>query len=133
MNKEIIVKFMDEVWNKKNLSLVDEIFSENAKIHSPLGNFITSEQMKETVQKWLTAIPDIQVDLLHMFEDNGLVVSHWKAQGTHQEELNGRESQNQPVDYQGVTIYRLEDGKVVEYWAYLDSWTLDSQIKGAQV
>lgn len=132
MNKEIIKKYMDEVWNKKNLSVINEVFSEDAKIHSPLGNFITPVQMKETVQKWLTAIPDIQVDLLHTLEDDGVVVSHWKARGTHQQELNGREPHNQPVEYQGVTMYRLQDGKVVEYWAYLDSWSLDIQIKGAR-
>lgn len=128
MNKEIIEKYMDEVWNKKNLSIIEELFAEDAKIHSTLGNFVSPQKMKETVEKWLTAIPDIRVDLLHTLEDDGVIASHWKAKGTHRHEINGITASNQPVEYQGVTMYRLENGKIVEYWAYLDGFSF----KGAQ-
>lgn len=121
---------MNEVWNKKNLDVIQEVFSDTAVIHSPLGQFKTAKQMSETVSQWITSIPDMQVELLNTVEENGLVVSHWKAKGTHQNDLNGIQAHGKPVEYQGVSMYRLENGKVVEYWAYADTWSLEQQMKG---
>lgn len=129
MNKKIIEDYMEEVWNKKNLSVIDEVFDESALIHSPLGQLKTSAEMLETVKEWINAIPDIKVELLHTLEENGIVVSHWKATGTHKSDLNGRQASGNPVSYHGVTMYRLENGKVKEYWAYLDSWSLEKQMQ----
>ena len=130
MNKNIIENYMREVWNKKNFAMIKEVFSDTAIIHSPLGQFKSPEEMSETVNKWVTAIPDIHIELLNTLEDNGIVVSHWKAKGTHMKDLNGIKAKGNPVEYQGVSMYRLENGKVVEYWAFLDSWTLEQQMKG---
>jgi len=129
MNKKLIEEYMEEVWNKKNLKVIDNLFAENAIVHSPLGTFKTPKEMAETVQQWLEAIPDIHVSLLNTVEENGLVVSHWQAKGTHQKMLNGIEARGNPVSYQGTTLHRFENGKVVEYWAYLDSWSLMAQMR----
>lgn len=120
---------MDQVWNKKNFEIIKEVFSDTAVIHSPLGQFKSPKEMSDTVSKWITAIPDIQVDLLNTMEDNGIIVSHWQAQGTHQKDLNGIKANGNPVTYQGVSMYRFENNQVVEYWAFLDSWTLEHQMK----
>jgi len=36
MSKKIIENYMEEVWNKKNLSIIQEVFADSAIIHSPL-------------------------------------------------------------------------------------------------
>ena len=128
MSKQIVEDYMDTVWNKKDLRVVEDVFAASAIVHSALGNTQTPRDMKETVQKWVTAIPDIHVTLLHTLEENGLVISHWKAEGTHQKELNGIPARGNPVSYNGVSMYRFENGKVVEYWAYLDTWVLTRQM-----
>ncbi|MCH9626994.1 MAG: hypothetical protein S4CHLAM2_06280 [Chlamydiales bacterium] len=130
-NKSLIEKYMLEVWNKKNLAMIANVFSESTRIHSPLGQFKSREEMTETIQKWILAIPDLNVTLLHTLEDNDIVVSHWRATGTHQKALNGIEAQGKPITYQGMSMYRLENEKVIEYWAYLDSWTLEKQMRAS--
>ena len=128
MNKSIIERYMEQVWNQKNTAIIKDLFAAEAKIHSPLGNYQSVQAMKETVEKWLKAIPDLQVSLLNTLEENDLVVSHWQAKGTHQHDFNEIAAKGNPVEYQGVTMYRMENGQVTEYWAYLDSWTLQSQM-----
>lgn len=130
MSKKIITEFMNEVWNKKNLNEIDNIFSETAVIHSPMGEFETAAEMKNTAKKWITAIPNMQVTLLNILEDNGLIVTHWMANGTHQKELNGIPPKGNKVEYQGISMYRIEKGKVIEYWAFLDSWAIVKQMTG---
>ncbi len=120
---------MHEVWNRKNLAIIKDVFSEPTLIHSPLGQFKSREEMSEIVSKWITAIPDLRINLLNTLEDNDIVISHWKAKGMHQKTLNGFKANGNLVEYQGISMYRLENEKVVEYWAFLDSWTLEQQMK----
>ena len=120
---------MNQLWNLKNTAIIEEVFHPDAVIHSTLGQKSKPEEMQEIVKKWLIAIPDIQVDILHLNENQELVTTHWKARGTHQHELMGIPSKGNPVEYQGATLYQFKEGKVVEYWAYLDVLTLQSQME----
>lgn len=81
MNLELIIDYMNKVWNQKKFDTFDDIFSEDALIHSPLGDFKTPQAMKETTQKWIDAIPDVQVEFLHTIEKDDFVIIHWKAKG----------------------------------------------------
>ena len=106
-NKDIVIKYIDRLWNQKDLSAIDEFFAIDAKLRSPLGVFESPEGMKKIVETWFGRVPDMKVKQLHVMEDGDLVSCHWQATGKN-------------VDYQGVTIHRVKDGKVVEYWAYVD-------------
>ena len=122
MYKDVIEKYMQTVWNEKDLSVIPQVFSQNAVIHSPVGSHQTSQQMAEIVKEWITAIPDLHVELQHTLEEKGVVISHWMAHGTHQKELKGIEATDRSVHYRGVSIYRFDQEQVVEYWAYVDKW-----------
>jgi predicted ester cyclase len=130
MNKKIIIDYMNEVWNKKNLSVIDKVFSGSAIIHSPLGEFSNPLEMQTIVEKWTKAIPDMRVTLLNIVEENGLVIAHWMSKGTHQKELNGIPPKGNPLEYQGISMYRMDKGKVIEYWAFIDSWAIIKQMSG---
>jgi len=131
MHKKLIEQTMIEIWNHRNLTVIEEVFAEDAVIHSPMGTFHSPKEMGRTVQKWLNAFPDLKIELLHTIEEADMVVSHWKAQGTHRKELFGIEASGSKVEYYGATIYRFKEGKIIEYWAYIDTRNLYqlSQIK----
>lgn len=131
MSKAIIEKYMDDVWNKKELDQVYKVFSNHAVIHSPSGEYQSPQAMYDIVKKWVTAIPDVELTLLNTIEENGLVVSHWNAKGSHQSELAGVPASGNKLQYQGVTMYRFEGDKVVEYWAYIDVGRLNKQMQGS--
>src|SRR5215212_7456435 len=56
------------------------------------------------------------------------VVSRWRAQGTHQGELMGIAPTGNEVAITGLTIHRIEDGKIVEEWENWDALGLMQQI-----
>lgn len=120
MSKDFICDYMEKVWNQKKVDEVDRYFSKNAKIHSPMGSYSSTQAMKEIVSKWLKAIPDMYVKQLNLIEEGNFVVSHWEANGTQQQEVNNHSKSQKPVQYQGTTLYRIIDGKIVEYWAFVD-------------
>jgi predicted ester cyclase len=84
--------------------------------------------MKEVVQAWLKGFPDLRVDNDIIIGENDLVSIQWRANGIHKGEFKGIKHTGKPVAYSGVTVYRIKDGKIIEYWAYLDMQHLLSQI-----
>ena len=44
-------------------------------------------------------------------------------------EFKGKKSTGKPVSYSGVTVSRIKNNQIFEYWAYLDMQRLLSQIE----
>jgi predicted ester cyclase len=84
--------------------------------------------MKDVVQTWLKGFPDLHVDNELVICENDVVSIQWRAKGTHQGEFKERPPTAKTVSYSGVTIYRIKNNKIIEYWAYLDMMNLLSQI-----
>lgn len=84
--------------------------------------------MKEVVQAWLKGFSDLSVTNELIISENDLVSIQWRAQGTHKGEFKGRKPTGTSVAYSGVTVYRIKDSKIIEYWAYLDMQHLLCQI-----
>ena len=79
-NKVIVRRFYEEVWNKGNVTAVDELLAPNYVNHfdSPTNVSVPEhfqqnrEEAKHFIPQWLTAFPDLhfivefQVGALHM-------------------------------------------------------------------
>ena len=127
-NKEIIINYSKQLWEKKDLSVVDQVFLNDAIIHSPLNTVKGRLTMKEIVEKWLSAFPDLIIHWEDFIAEGDLVVSRWKAVGTHMGGFFETNPTHREIAYSGVSTYKLKDGKVVEYWALVDMHAILSQL-----
>lgn len=127
-NKRLIENYHNTVWNTKNLDIIKDLFHERAVIHSLFGKKKGPEVMKEIVQMWQKGFPDIHVLQIGVIAEHDIVVVHWEAKGTHLGEFKGIQPTKKRVNFSGVTIYRLENAKIVEYWAYIDMSNFMTQI-----
>jgi predicted ester cyclase len=48
------------------------------------------------------------------------VVQHWSSTMTHSGEFMGLPATNKRFSITGISIYRVVDGKIVEYWVEMD-------------
>lgn len=128
-----IHRFMTLIWSKKNTSLVREVFASNAIIHSTAGESYGVEAMEKTLQHWYEGFPDLKLLLLGVFEQNDKVAVQWTAYGTHMGTFMGVRATMRPVKCGGTSIYRLHDGKVIEYWAYVNVHQLLRQLVGDKI
>jgi steroid delta-isomerase-like uncharacterized protein len=126
--KEIALEYANKVWNEKHIGTVDKLMDQNVVIHSLLGDYYGTQAMKEVVQAWLKGFPDLVVKNEHVISENDLVSIQWQAKGTHHGEFKGRRPSGKTASYNGVTVYRIKEGKIIEYWAYLDMQHLLDQI-----
>lgn len=129
MVKTIAENYAEAIWNQKDLHVIDQLLHPEIVIHSLLGKFQGRQAMKDVVQAWLEAFPDLAVTTLSTLTEVDKVMIQWKAQGTHQGVFKGIQPTGKPVHYEGVTIYRIQEQKIIEYWAYLDMHYLFHQIR----
>ena len=118
------------IWDDKDFTAIDDFFHQEAIIHSSLGKFTGSESMKQVVQTWQTAFPDLKIENQQIFRRNDCVSIHWKAEGHQTGDFKGFKPTGKKVSYTGVTLYRLDANKIVEYWTYLNLNHIIDQLSG---
>jgi predicted ester cyclase len=126
---EIAKTYARRIWDDKDLSAIDEFIHPKCVIHSLLGDFHGPDFMKKVVQAWLIGFPDLTVKNTSILCEEDMVVIYWQAQGSHQGDFKGIKPTGKQVFYTGVTIYRLKQSKITEYWVYLNMQQLINQIK----
>lgn len=126
--KKIVEDYANGIWNEKDISTADRLMHPDVLIHSLLGDFRGLRALKEIVHTWLTAFPDLRVHNDIVISENDIVSTQWHVKATHKGEFKGKKPTGKPVSYSGATIYRVKDGKIVEYWAYIDMQHLLEQL-----
>ncbi len=126
--KSVAEQYANKVWNEQEISAVDQFVHPDVVIHSLLGDFHGQGPMKEVVKTWLKAFPDMRVTNQLVIAENDAVSIQWSVKATHGGEFKGKKPTGKSITYSGVTVYRVKDGKIVEYWAYIDMQYLLNQL-----
>lgn len=128
-NKKLVQDYAERIWRHRDLNAIDEVIAEDIEIHSPLNITQGREQMREIIEKWHAAFPDLVVTWEDILEDGDKVVARWSAEGTHMGGFFDTSPTHREVGYSGVTTYEVKDGKIVKYWALVDMHTLLKQLQ----
>ena len=129
--KEIASLFTEDLWDKGNLSIADDIFQQQFTDHDPVqGQGPGVEGYKEMIAAFKSAFLDLRVRNEDVIEDESQnkVVVRWTAQGTHTGELMQIPATGKKVSLKGVDILRVEDGKIVERWGEFDALGMLAQL-----
>ncbi len=122
-NKALVRKIYDRIWNKGDISAVDELFDAEYNDHIIEGTPGTSpgpDGFKAVINQIRTAFPDMTIKIEDMIAEGDKVVSYWTNTGTNTSGLNGMPATGKKVEMEGVDIYRIANGKVVEVWGVHD-------------
>ena len=128
-NKAIARRSFDEIWNKGNLAVVDEVTAANYVAHDPTSPDLKGpEGLKQFVNLYRAAFPDIRLTVEDQIAEGDQVVSRWTARGTHKGELQGIPPTGKQGTVTGITITRYAGGKAVEAWTNWDTLGLMQQL-----
>lgn len=127
-NKRVVKKAVEEVWDKGNFDAVDTLYSEDFVDHNPGLSGPDREGQKRSAQMLRYAFPDLHTDQADMMVEGDRVLLHYHASGTHQGELFGVKPSGKKVCMGGMSLLRVEDGKIKESWGYFDTMNLLEQI-----
>ncbi len=127
-NKSIVRRFVDEVWNKKNPSMIDELIAANCVIHTPDGQLRGPSEYRQLYDRYTKAFPDCTLSIDDMVAEGEKVVARYTVRGKHQGELRGFAPTNKQINVQGTAILRFSSGKLVEEHSVWDTLGLMEQL-----
>ncbi len=74
------------------------------------------------------AFPDIEVVVEDQIAEGDMVATRCSVRGKHAGDSLGFAATQAPVDFTGVTITRIKDGKIVEAWNNFDFMRMYKQL-----
>lgn len=102
----------------------------NARDWETVRELVAPELVSMFVESpWLVCFPDIQIVTEDMVAEGDKVASRWTDHGTHLGEYQGIAPTGRRVSVAGISIDRIENGKVVESWLQWDEMGLLQQLK----
>ena len=128
-NKSSFRRYLEEVWNRTNLEVVDEIFDHYVS-HQPDGSTLERgpEDVKRFVGEFRSAFPDLRISADDQIADGDKVVTRVTLRGTHRGMFRGTVPTGRQVQINGITIFRFSsEGKVVESWDSYDQFMVMRQ------
>ena len=130
-NEALVRRYFEEIWNKGNLELIDELFTTNFVRHGPVGTegeVRGLEGFKALVSSYRAGLPDLRIPIEDQIAAGDRVVTRWTAYGTHQGELLGNAPTGNQATVTGILVDRISGGKIEEEWVDYDTLHLMQQI-----
>lgn len=132
-NKALVRRVVEELINKGNFSLLDELVAIDYAYYEPtVGDIRGRDGYKALVSMYRSAFPDVTLTIDEQIAEDDKVVTRWTARGTHRGELMGVPSTGKPVTVHGVVISRIENGKLIEDFETYDVHGMMRQLGVAQ-
>lgn len=128
-NKAVVDRLTRAI-NEGNLDLLDELVAADFVGHNPLlpEDIQGPEGLKGFFGAFRAAMPDIHHPNWTLIGDGDLVAIHLPFEGTFSNELMGIPPNGEKVAVWMANIWRLADGKVVEWWFNTDTLGLMQQL-----
>ena len=128
-NKFVVRRRIEEIYNKKEIAIVDEIIATDFVLHDPNSPAIRgSEGFKQFVTSNLSTFPDIHFTIEDQIAEGDKVATRWTVRGTHKGDLVGIDPTGRQVKMVGISIDRVADGKIIESWESWDALGMMQQL-----
>jgi steroid delta-isomerase-like uncharacterized protein len=129
-NKAIVRRSFEDLFTRGDLSAADDIFATNYIGHDPAlpSDIHGVEEFKSFVRMYRSAFPDLQLTVEEQIAEDDMVVTRFRARGTHRGELMGIPPTGNKVAITGISIDRMVDGKSAESWTNYDVMSMMRQL-----
>ncbi len=127
-NKALMRRFIEEVWNKGNLEVADELFHPDHTSPSAPSLPAGPEGTKMIATAFRNAFPDYHMTIEQMAAEDDRVAARFLQSGTHEGELWGIPPTGKHVKFSEIGILRIADGKIVESWYDVDMLGMMGQL-----
>jgi steroid delta-isomerase-like uncharacterized protein len=131
-NKQLVRRWFDEVWNKGRAEGIDEMFAENGIAHGlsddPANPITGPGNFRPFHTLFREAFPNIMIVIEDMVAEGDKVAARCSVRAKHEGDFRGKEATQAPVQFTGMTIVRIENGKIAEAWNNFDFMSLHKQV-----
>ena len=124
-NKEILTRFIQEVWNEGDADAADRYLASAYTIHHDPGDpwdgqTLDLARYKERVRKSRAPFPDQCFKINELIAEPGKVVATWHWRGTHGEQVAGFPASGKSITMSGLTVYYFDGERITGHWQLVD-------------
>jgi predicted ester cyclase len=117
-NKAVVRREQQELWNHTgDLHAADELFAADQ-----------AEAAKQEAADFRGGFPDVISTIEDIIAEGDKVVARWRSRATHQGNYMGIPPTGNRVEFTGISVYRIEGGKIAQSWTVEDQFGLMAQI-----
>ncbi len=129
-NKQLVAAFIQELFTHGDLEAVDRYLAVDMVNHdAPFrGAAEGREGIRQAAAMFREALPDWHSVVDELVAEGDIVVERFTASGTHRGNLMGVPATGQTLILQGMQMFRIGHGKIVERWGRLDEMALLRQL-----
>lgn len=129
-NKEIILCQFEEVWNQGRVDLIGTYWASD---FSNFGMQRSLDHLRQIVETWRTAFPDLRFTVDEQLAEGTQVFSHCILAGTHLGVfMHPSWGTLPPTGKQFIVkhmhLFRFRDDKIVEHWSVRDNLGMLQQL-----
>jgi steroid delta-isomerase-like uncharacterized protein len=121
-NKAVVQRAFDSMTEGREHFLAehDAIYDPNLVGHFPGMPPVGIDMHRQFGLMTFDAFPDLKRPVEDLVAEGDKVVARWTSAGTHQGAFMGIPASGKTVTTSGITVFRLENGKIVEEWSESD-------------
>jgi steroid delta-isomerase-like uncharacterized protein len=128
-DKTVVERFIAGLFSEGRPEAADQYLADEFVNHDPFpGLPADRDGMKQVSVIFRTAFPDWHSTVHDMLAEGDKVAERFTAAGTHKAEFLGISPTGRRVQMDGINIFRLEHGRIVERWGVLDQAGLMRQL-----
>ena len=126
-NKALLRRYLDEIINKRNLAILDELMAPGLA-KDLANNGVLPDRFNQSKFGFFYNFPDLQVTIEDDFAEGDKVGSRGYITGTHKGDFECLAPTGKQVKFAYIDLWRVENGKLVEFWARVDYLGLIKQL-----
>jgi steroid delta-isomerase-like uncharacterized protein len=131
-SQDLIRRWFEEVWNKGREDAIDEMIAADGIAHGLTEEGDKTlrgpEQFKPFHRVFRSAFPDLEVVVEDTIAEGDKLAARCTVRGKHQSDSLGFAATGLSTDFTGITIVRIERGKIVEAWNNFDFMRMYKQL-----
>jgi steroid delta-isomerase-like uncharacterized protein len=125
---ERVTQLYLEIFGQRQLERYGEILTEGYVNHTRMGPVIGIEAFKGFMEGIYEGLPDISWNILDTRADGDRIVYLYEVTATHRGEVMGIPATGRDIQFTGMEMNRIVDGKLAETWNYADLVSLMQQV-----
>jgi len=130
--KTLAHEWFEEVWNQGSSDAIERLFAADGIAHG-LADVAGHEPVgpagfKPFHKMFRDAFPDLRIEVMDTICEGDKIAVRCAVTGTHLGETLGMSSTGRRINITGMTILRIEGGKIAEAWNNFDFATMNRQL-----
>ena len=126
MNNTSTIQLIEElhrIWNSGDISAIPNVYSEDFIVHWPKSWGDKSrghEGIRQSIVHSRETFPDWHEEVLDLIVSGDRAVTRYRSTGTQQKSYLGIEATGKKVEFEEISIFRIEQNRVIEQWCLGD-------------